>query len=409
MRFVRTQRAFASRTSDMHLVAGRIATSGSTFAGLLVISASSGFATRGYVDILLQAAAAVAVLGGLGAPAAMTHFAARRMVSRRILSSWLLLSCTMCAALAGIATAMRGDTGLAHFAWAWVFAAIFGMALATNTFAVMLGIAVAAGETRRMMIVQAQSAVGYLFVIALAVYFDASAPILVVALALTYFIGTMYLMIAIHVLRLLRSTIGVSLMQFFGYGSRSAFGTLSVSILMRGDILLLAKLVAPNAVGRYTTVLSIMEASLLIPSALSNKMLADLSAENQLPRRRRMLVDFRRLLFRSGSIVLVCLLAATALCQLFVWHDSQVFLLGCIFAPGYLILMSAAVSSADLSARGSPGRASIGFLAGVTVMLLFDLLTVPRFGILAAAAGSTLGYIVAALTLEGMRARRVPH
>lgn len=400
-----TRKASILGSTSVQLIAGRVVSAGSTYVGLLLVSAVAGFTTRGYVDILLQVAVVTAILSGIGGPTAMTHFAAIGSLSQHAVRSWFLISSVMTAALAALVATGRTTIGLGQFGWLWVFAAIFTMALATNALAVTLSIAVADGQTRPMLTAQVLSSVCYVLMIGLLLYSRADEPVLIVGLASTYFVGAWHLGKAIRVSQRTTDAPRASSGDFLGYGIRSVFGTIGVAVVLRGDILLLATLVKPNEVGRYTTVLLIMQTTQLIPSALGGKILAELSAEARPPRRRQVLLDFQRLLLLVGTLTVIGLLVSVLLIQITLWPGSELFVLACCFAPGYIIWMSVSVSSADLSARKLPGRASVGFFIGVGTMFAFDLAAVPTFGITAAAIGSTLGYAATAVALLWMRGR----
>jgi O-antigen/teichoic acid export membrane protein len=76
-----------------------------------------------------------------------------------------------------------------------------------------------------------------------------------------------------------------------------------------------------------------------------------------------------------------------------------------VLLAGMLLAGASGVASAYLYGRGSPGLNSIVLGIGLVITVILDLVLIPRFGALGAAAASTAAYLGTDCVLVGLLLR----
>ncbi len=162
----------------------------------------------------------------------------------------------------------------------------------------------------------------------------------------------------------------------------------------RVDLVVVGALLSREEVGIYAVALALAELLWLVPDGVTKVLLPHV-AENH---------DRRD----TGRLVGVTLVLAGAFASiLFVVSEAVIpVVFGTAFAgaraplapllAGALATGAWKMLSADLVARGWSGVRAASALTGLVVMIVADLVLVPRYGLVGAGAGSALGYLASA-------------
>ncbi|MFV0463762.1 MAG: lipopolysaccharide biosynthesis protein [Nostocoides sp.] len=180
-----------------------------------------------------------------------------------------------------------------------------------------------------------------------------------------------------------------------GYGLRLQGVALGDMVSARLDVMVLPAFVAGTAVGFYAIAVNV--ASMLMTLFGTLWMIVFPIAGSADPETAQEVIQrgLRLALLGSTSV-------AVALGIVAPWLLPTVY--GAEFAgavtplwlllPGAVFWSGSSIVSAGLRAAGAPGRASLVQIAGIAITVAGLLLTLPRFGILGAAATSTVAYAV---------------
>jgi O-antigen/teichoic acid export membrane protein len=184
------------------------------------------------------------------------------------------------------------------------------------------------------------------------------------------------------------------------YGLRAEVGSIMQTLNARLDFTIVAALLGPKAVGIYA--ISSRYAELLrLPSLALNYVLLPTYARGGAPaaaeEAHRAL---RRLWWTPLAAALPMALLAPLVLPLAYGADFRASA-----GPAYILLAGlsggvvTAIATAYLAGTGRPGLASAGVGAGLVVTVLLDILLIPRWHVMGAAAASTTAYLTTALVL----------
>ena len=161
------------------------------------------------------------------------------------------------------------------------------------------------------------------------------------------------------------------------------------------DTLLIAGLLAGSAVGLYSIAVSLATQLWNVPNAVALVLLPHVAAGGArstpaAARHTLLLALLGALALLGGSFALLALLNPAFLPA---W-PALVLLL-----PGVVALSVSKVLASDLGGRGLPRYATLGAAVAVLVTIPGDLLLIPRWGILGAAAVSTVAYSLSTVVI----------
>jgi O-antigen/teichoic acid export membrane protein len=188
-----------------------------------------------------------------------------------------------------------------------------------------------------------------------------------------------------------------------GYGARAQVGGLLVLLNLRLDFLLLGALTGPAVLGVYSIASKFAELLRLLPLSATYVLYPKYAREGAATAA----LEARRLLPRMGGTTLV---AAVPLAL------SAGFLLPTVYGgefeaaigPAYILLLGLAgegvssVVTAYLYGSGRPGLNSIAMGAGLAITVVLDLLLIPPFGVMGAAAASSAAYLAVMAVLVAL-------
>ena len=185
-----------------------------------------------------------------------------------------------------------------------------------------------------------------------------------------------------------------------GYGVRAQTGVVMTQLNLRLDFVVLSILAGPAVLGVYAIASKFAELVKLLGIALTYVLYPQFAREEPA----RAAARARRLIPKAGLLtagVAVPLWLAAGLVIPAVYGSA----FGSAITPARIILLGlalegvAAVISAFLYGVGRPGLNSWGMAAGLMATLALDILLIPRFGAVGAAAASAVAYATTTLAL----------
>lgn len=176
-----------------------------------------------------------------------------------------------------------------------------------------------------------------------------------------------------------------------GYGVRAWLGSTVNLLSLRQDVLILAALAGPRAVGIYTVGVTAAELAWYVPNALQSVATAKFSAEADS-------LELARRLNRSvWPLTLACcigvLVVVAPLLPLVYGPTFRASILPlALLLPGILATSMSSALAAWLAGRGHPGDPALASLVNMLVNIAANLALVPRLGAAGAALASSISY-----------------
>ncbi|MFI9150182.1 lipopolysaccharide biosynthesis protein [Streptomyces sp. NPDC053367] len=207
--------------------------------------------------------------------------------------------------------------------------------------------------------------------------------------------------------------------EVVGYGARGQLGNVLMLVNLRLDFLVVGTLSGPAVLGVYAVASKFAEL-MRLPAVALHYVLYPRFARAGADRAR---AEMRRFLPRATALtaVLAPPLAGAAVLLLPALYGREfagAVVPACILLAGLAVEGAAAVSTAYLFGVGRPGMNSWGMAAGVVVTVGLDVLLIPRYEAVGAAAASGVAYLVTtavlvalarAVAAHGTRPRRNRH
>jgi O-antigen/teichoic acid export membrane protein len=183
------------------------------------------------------------------------------------------------------------------------------------------------------------------------------------------------------------------------FGGKAVVGTLAERLQFRADVFIVNAVLGVRATGIYSVTSGIAETLWYVPNALGVVMFSRAVDPN---------ADAGRtaaILTRTTLAVSIILAVPTALLGprlvRFVYGpefaDAGVALR--LIIPGIIAYSIVAILSRYLTGRGRPGTGTLILLLGLAANIIANLVLVPRFGIVGAAAASSISYGITALVI----------
>lgn len=184
------------------------------------------------------------------------------------------------------------------------------------------------------------------------------------------------------------------------FGSKAIVGTIAERLQFRADSFLLNGLVSVRATGIYSVTSGIAESLWYIPNSLGTVMFSR-AVDPKADAARTASVLTRTTLAVTVALAVPAWLLGPAMVRIVYGRefvDAGVALRWII--PGVVAYSIVAVLSRYVVGRGRPGLGTVVLLAGLAVNIAANLYLIPRYGILGAAASSSISYtFTAVLTL----------
>jgi len=185
---------------------------------------------------------------------------------------------------------------------------------------------------------------------------------------------------------------GTLLARMLGYGLRSYVSCLLAYLIVRSDMLLVNYFLGTAQAGIYAVAVNMTDLLLVFPTAVGTMLFPRISAA---PNDRGSLTAAASRHTAAGMLLLCS--AAGALAPLVIRHMfgapfAQAAAPFRILLPGILALSLEMIFMNDLAGRGLPPVVILVPALGLTANIVLNLLFIPRYGLIAAAASSSLAY-----------------
>lgn len=392
--------ARSGRVDAAASVAGTMVVQASGFAAGVLVVHSLGAEARGVMALVALTYRQAAVIASVGLDSALLHFGARapnelKARARRALVvgvaqgllaalvGWIILRTVLASAV----SPAGGAVAIAALAAPAVLVLNYGNAALR-----------AAGRLVEASVLEVVAATSTLAVIVAGVVTD-RLWLAVVGAALGTALGAA--LTAVAVLRLPEPSAPPGPSEWrrlVRYGLAGHVGTVFQNLNYRVDFYLVALLLTTTDVGIYALAVSLAEALLLLPDAMAAVVMQRAAASPRAVRATEVTLRLGLAAAALGGIVLA--LASR-------WIVPAVF--GSQFAkapqailallPGILALAVWKTLVSDLAGRGFPTVKSTSAAVALVATVAGDLLLIPRFGIVGAAAASSVAYTAAALVV----------
>jgi O-antigen/teichoic acid export membrane protein len=196
--------------------------------------------------------------------------------------------------------------------------------------------------------------------------------------------------------------IGTGMGRAFHIGLQQHFVSLSANLFKRGENILLAYLLDIRAVGYYSVATGLYDLVVDVPRTLVWPMVGEIADRATADREVRVAKGIRMQIPGSVALVLVAGLIIPWMLPLVYGEGFRAAVAPfSVLLPGVVFRTIHLATSAYFLGVGAPGALLVPVMSAAVVSLGLDLLVVPRFGLLGAAATTVLGELaMAALSLR---------
>jgi O-antigen/teichoic acid export membrane protein len=369
-----------------------------------------GPAAKGDYYLLVLMPATALVLLQLGLPQALQFYAARGQIAGILTKSIVLTVALTLAAVLGAAAILplvrdeaMGSIKLEQIALAFVgfplgLSAMFTTAIVMGRQAVRWysGVNIA------------YSISGIVLLVAVFAAFGASVNTAIAVYLLSTGVQTVGFAIGARAVR----TAGdgprrVSYRELFGYGLPFYPGSLAVFLSYRVDAYLIAFLIvnASEPLGYYSMAVGLAEMVYFLPKAVSTLFFPHVASSPREDADRQVPLVARVTMLVTGGFAILLVPAAIVLIWVILpaYGPSMPPLL--VLLPGCVALSSSYVLNGYLRGIGRPGVTSTISVVSLIVNVVANVILIPRFGIVGAAAASLVSYSLTSLALSVVAAR----
>ena len=193
--------------------------------------------------------------------------------------------------------------------------------------------------------------------------------------------------------------------ELLRYGARSHPDLLFQQMMLRSDFLFIGALLGSTALGHYAMASAAAELLLIVPEAVTTPLMKRLLQQDS---------DMQRLTPLALRLTATVMLGA-CLGMALIGEWLIVILFGIAYQPAYPALLAllpglfglcyASILRLDLLGKDRPGTVSLLMGGGALLNLALNLILIPRYGIVGAAAASSIAYLSVTLALLAMYCR----
>lgn len=200
---------------------------------------------------------------------------------------------------------------------------------------------------------------------------------------------------------------GTYMRDCIGYGWKVHLSNIIAFANYRADVFLLNLFLTPAAVGLYMVAVHIAERLWTLSASVSTVILPRLSQLHEQEEQRKRITPIigRWVLYFSVLGGGVLMIAAPALIAMLFGDDyaTSARVLRWLM-PGIVLGSMSKILGNDIAARGRPEVNSYASVAVVTVNITANVLLIPRFGVIGAAAATSIAYSLHAFLMLGLYA-----
>jgi O-antigen/teichoic acid export membrane protein len=184
------------------------------------------------------------------------------------------------------------------------------------------------------------------------------------------------------------------------YGWKAQLAIFSNYLMYRSDVFLVNLFLGPAATGPYFVAVQLVERLWMISQATTTVLLPHLASMQDLEVDRRRITSLAvRLMavFSAGIALVLAPIAGYLLILLFGDAFASAAGVPVWLLPGVVAYNVARVLASDIAARGRPGLTMKISFAALAINVIFNLLLIPRYGMVGAALATSTAYIAATL------------
>lgn len=199
----------------------------------------------------------------------------------------------------------------------------------------------------------------------------------------------------------------VSYRELFGYGLTYYPASIAGFFSYRADIYLIAFLIAdPSAsIGYYTLAVGLAEMVFFFPRAVSALFFPHVAGAPREESNRQVAMVCRITIIVTSMVAVSLVPAAAVLIGVLLPAFGPSFPPLLLLLPGVVSLSASSVLGGFVTGIGRPGIHSFGNVISFVVNIIANLILIPVFGIVGAAAASLISYSLSALLLTAIAAR----
>lgn len=181
--------------------------------------------------------------------------------------------------------------------------------------------------------------------------------------------------------------------ELLSYSARSHPDLLCQQVLLRADYLLIGALLGSTALGHYAMASAAAELLLIVPEAVTTPLMKRLLQQDAGMDRLTPLALRLTATVMLGACLGMAVIGQWLIVTLFgaAYQPAYPALLALL--PGLLALCYASILRLDLLGKHRPGAVSLMMAAGAVGNLLLNVLLIPQWGIVGAAAASSIAYL----------------
>jgi len=186
------------------------------------------------------------------------------------------------------------------------------------------------------------------------------------------------------------------------YGLRFYPGSLSGFFVYRADAVLIAFLIADASadLGYYSMAVGLAEMIFFFPTAVSSLLFPHVAGSSREDSDRQVAVVTRVTLLVSAVAATMLVPAAAVVIWVLLPDFTPSLAPLLVLLPGVVALTGATIVGSYLRGIGRPGLPSLVSLMALAVNIVANLVLIPRFGIVGAAAASLVSYTLSSLSLS---------
>ncbi|AXO88301.1 polysaccharide biosynthesis protein [Pseudomonas parafulva] len=187
--------------------------------------------------------------------------------------------------------------------------------------------------------------------------------------------------------------------ELLAYSAKSHPDLLCQQLILRADYLFIGALLGSTALGHYAMASAAAELLLIVPEAVTTPLMKRLLQQDAGMEKLTPLALRLTATVMLGACLGMALIGDWLIVTLFgiAYQPAYPALLALL--PGLLGLCYASILRLDLLGKNRPGAVSLMMAAGAALNLLLNLLLIPHWGIVGAAAASSIAYLAVTLAM----------
>ncbi|MCU7239655.1 lipopolysaccharide biosynthesis protein [Pseudomonas peradeniyensis] len=187
--------------------------------------------------------------------------------------------------------------------------------------------------------------------------------------------------------------------ELLSYSAKSHPDLLFQQVILRSDYLFIGAMLGSTALGHYAMASAAAELLLIVPEAVTTPLMKRLLQQDAGMERLTPLALRLTATVMLGACLSMALIGQWLIVTLFGADYAPAYPALLALLPGLLGLCYASILRLDLLGKNRPGTVSLLMGAGAALNLLLNVLLIPTWGIVGAAAASSIAYLAVTLAM----------